>query len=172
MRAGGEAGQKEGKMAKSLVAYFTASGAGVTKGVATRLADAIGADLFEIIPDIPYSPADLDWKDKTSRTTIEMNDPASRPVIASKVADMAAYDKVFVGFPVWWYTCPRIIDTFLESYNFEGKTIIPFATSGSSDIGKSGEDMQAVVKGAKVLEGKRFAAGVSADELKAWAESL
>ena len=157
-------------MKKTLVAWFSASG--VTEKTAKALAKATDADTFAIRPKTPYTAADLDWKDKTSRTTIEMNDPASRPVIASKVADMAAYDKVFVGFPVWWYTCPRIIDTFLESYDFEGKTIIPFATSGSSDIGKSGEDMQAVVKGAKVLEGKRFAAGVSADELKAWAESL
>jgi len=159
-------------MAKALVAYFTASEGRVTKGVAERLAAAIGADLFEIIPDIPYSPADLNWMDKKSRTTTEMNDPASRPVIASQVKNMADYDTVYIGFPIWWYTCPRIIDTFLESYDFAGKTIIPFATSGSSGIGKTGADMQAVVKGAKVLKGERFAKNASADELKAWADSL
>ncbi len=159
-------------MAKSLVAYFTASEGRVTKGVAERLAAAIGADLFEIIPDIPYSPADLDWMDKTSRTTIEMNDQASRPVIASQVKNMGDYDKVFIGFPIWWYTCPRIIDTFLESYDFEGKTIIPFATSGSSPFGKCGADMKAVVKGGTVAEGMRFDKNVKADELKAWAEKF
>ena len=160
-----EEGNMSGK--KALVAYFSASG--VTAGVADRLAKAIGADLFEIKPVQVYTDADLDWRDKQSRSSVEMNDRASRPAIASKVGNMAQYDVVFVGFPIWWYREPSIIDTFMESYDFTGKTIVPFATSGSSGIGDSGKNMQALAPNAKVLEGKRFAKGVPADELKAWA---
>ena len=152
---------------KALVAYFSATG--VTAGVADRLAKAIGAELFEIKPVQIYTDADLDWRDKQSRSSVEMNDRASRPAIASKVDNMAQYDVVFVGFPIWWYREPSIIDTFMESYDFAGKTIIPFATSGSSGIGESGKNMQASAPEAKVLEGKRFPSGVSAEELKKWA---
>lgn len=118
---------------KKLVAYFSASG--VTKKTAETLAEAIGADLFEIKPAVPYTRADLDWTDKQSRSTKEMNDPASRPVVAETLDTMAQYDTVFVGFPIWWYVTPTIIDTFLEQYDFAGKTMIPFATSGGSGMG-------------------------------------
>ena len=154
-------------MSKALVAYFSASG--VTKGVAERLAKGIGADLFEIEPAVPYTGADLNWTDKRSRSTIEMNDRSCRPAIASKVADMAQYDAVFVGFPVWWYREPSIIDTFMEQYDFSGKTVIPFATSGGSQLGDSTRNMQALASGSKVVEGKRFAARASEKELADWA---
>lgn len=120
---------------KKLVAYFSASG--VTKSVAERLAKAAGADLFEIKPEIPYTNADLNWTDKQSRSSREMQDLASRPAIAEKLNNMAEYDTVFLGFPIWWYVAPTIINTFLESYNFAGKTIIPFATSGGSGMGNT-----------------------------------
>ena len=154
-------------MSKALVAYFSASG--VTKAVAERLAKSIGADLFEIEPVVHYTSADLDWTNKKSRSSIEMNDRASRPAIASKIGDMAQYDVVFVGFPVWWYREPSIIDTFMEQYDFTGKTVIPFATSGGSQLGDSAKNMQALATGAKVVEGKRFAARASEKELADWA---
>lgn len=122
-------------MSKRLVAYFSASG--VTAKVAENLADAIGADIFEIQPEVPYTKADLNWMDKKSRSTIEMSDPTSRPGIAVKRDNMDEYDTIFVGFPIWWYIAPTIINTFLESYDLKGKTIIPFATSGGSDMGKT-----------------------------------
>ena len=154
-------------MGKALVAYFSASG--VTKSVAERLAEGIGADLFEIEPVVHYTSADLDWTKKNSRSTIEMNDLSCRPEIASKMADMSQYDVVFVGFPVWWYREPSIIDTFMEQYDFSGKTVIPFATSGGSQLGDSAKNMQMLATGAKVVEGKRFAARASEKELADWA---
>ena len=157
-------------MANTLVVYFSASG--TTKGVAQDLAAAIGADLFEIAPVEPYSAADLDWTDKKSRSTIEMNDESSRPAIAGVVDNMAAYETVFVGFPVWWYVEPRIIDTFLEAYDFAGKTIVPFATSGGSGLGQAPQRMQQLAPGAQVLAGKLLNGRPSAAELKSWAESL
>jgi len=157
-------------MAKTLVAYFSASG--VTAKVAGRLAEAAGADLFEIVPETPYTRADLNWMDKKSRSTIEMNDPACRPAIAGRVADMAEYDRVFVGFPVWWYREPSIIDTFMESYDFSGKTVVPFCTSGGSGLGPAGDNMQKLAPGSKVAAGRRFAASVSSGELADWAESF
>ena len=123
-----------------LVAYFSASG--VTAGRAQEIAKAVGADLYESRPEAPYTQADLDWRDEKSRSTLEMNDPASRPAIAAPVDDMGQYDTVFVGFPVWWYVEPRIIDTFLEAYDFSGKALIPFATSGSSGIEKAEQHMK------------------------------
>ena len=155
-------------MGKTLVAYFSASG--VTEGISKRLADAIGADLFEIKPEQPYSKADLNWQDKQSRSSIEMDDRNSRPVIAEKLENMGQYNTVFVGFPIWWYREPSIIDTFMESYSFEGITIVPFATSGSSGMGDSSKNLQELTKGAKVVEGKRFGSSASADELKSWAQ--
>ena len=157
-------------MADKLVAYFSASG--VTEKVAQSLAGAVGADLFEIAPIEHYTDADLDWRDKKSRSTIEMNDESCRPAIAGTVADMGSYDTVFVGFPVWWYVEPRIIDTFLESYDFSGKTIVPFATSGGSGLGKAPERMQKLVPGAKVTGGKLLNGRVDGNQLKAWADSL
>ena len=154
-------------MSKTLVAYFSASG--ITAKVAKKMAETIGADLFEIKPETPYSGADLNWQNKNSRSSVEMNDRSSRPAIAVKAADMPQYDVVFVGFPVWWYREPSIIDTFMESYDFAGKTVIPFATSGGSGLGDSAVNMQKLAKGAKVVNGKRFSGSASAEELKAWA---
>lgn len=156
-------------MAKALVAYFSASG--VTKRLSDNLAEAIGADIFEIVPEKLYTDADLNWQDQNSRSSVEMKDRSCRPVISSRVEDMAKYEVVFVGFPVWWYREPSIIDTFAEAYDFAGKTIIPFATSGSSGIGDSGKNLAELAKGAKVEEGKRFSANASTDELKAWADA-
>ena len=157
-------------MSKSLVAYFSASG--VTKKVATKLASAIGADIFEIVPKELYTSADLNWMDKKSRSSVEMNDRNCRPEIASKVDDMSKYDTVYVGFPVWWYREPSIIDTFMESYDFSGKTVIPFCTSGGSGLGDSAKNMQALASEAKVIDEKKFSSGVSEEELKKWADSL
>ena len=154
-------------MSKTLVAYFSASG--TTAKVAKKMAEAIGADLFEIKPETPYSGADLNWQNKNSRSSVEMNDRSSRPAIAVKAADMPQYDVVFVGFPVWWYREPSIIDTFMESYDFAGKTVIPFATSGGSGLGDSAANIQKLAKGAKIVNGKRFSGSASAEELKAWA---
>ena len=154
-------------MSKVLVAYFSASG--VTAKLSERLAAAIDADIYEIKPEIPYTGADLNWQDKQSRSSVEMNDRSSRPAIGNKVEDMEQYDTVFVGFPIWWYREPSIIDTFMEAYDFTGKTIVPFATSGGSGMGDSSANMQALAKGAKVVEGKRFGSNASEDELKSWA---
>ncbi len=154
-------------MAKALVAYFSASG--VTKKLSENLAGAIGADLFEIVPETLYTDDDLNWRDKNSRSSVEMNDRSCRPVISSKVENMAQYDVVFIGFPVWWYREPSIIDTFAESYDFGGKTIVPFATSGTSGIGESGKNIGELAKDAHVFDGKRFKANASAEELKDWA---
>src|SRR5699024_12376964 len=125
---------------KVLVAYFSASG--TTARTAKEMAEAIGADLYEIRPEQPYTSADLNWMDKKSRSTLEMNDPSCRPGIAEPVQDMEQYDTVFVGFPIWWYVEPRIVDTFLESYDFSGKTMIRFATSGWSDNRKAEKSMK------------------------------
>ena len=154
-------------MAKALVTYFSASG--VTAKLAKRLAEAVGADMFEIKPETPYTNADLNWQNSQSRSSVEMNDRASRPAIAEKIADMARYSVVFVGFPVWWYREPSIIDTFMEAYDFSGKTVVPFATSGMSGIGDSGKNMQALAPGAKVDAGKRFDSNASEKELADWA---
>ena len=157
-------------MSRKLVAYFSASG--VTAKVAEKLSEAIGADLYAIEPEVPYTKADLDWMDKKSRSTIEMNNPASRPAIAGKRDNMNDYATVFVGFPIWWYVAPTIINTFLESYDLTGKTIIPFATSGGSDMGKTNEKLLPSCKGAKLLDGKVFKASVSGADLAKWAEGL
>lgn len=157
-------------MSRKLVAYFSASG--VTAKVAEKLSEAIGADLYAIEPEVPYTKADLDWMDKKSRSTIEMNNPASRPAITGKRDNMNDYDTVFVGFPIWWYVAPTIINTFLESYDLTDRTIIPFATSGGSDMGKTNEKLLPSCKGAKLLNGKVFKASVSGADLAKWAEGL
>lgn len=154
-------------MSHVLVAYFSASG--VTAKVAQHLAKETGADLFEIEPETPYTSADLNWQDSRSRSSVEMNDRASRPAISSKLEDMSQYDVIFVGFPVWWYREPSIIDTFMEAYDFSGKTVVPFATSGGSPIGDSGSNMQALAPKAKVAKGKRLASGASGKALSQWA---
>lgn len=155
---------------KTLVAYFSASGQ--TAKLAKTLAGVTGGDLFEIAPETAYTAADLDWMDKKSRSTIEMKNPKSRPAIAGKVADMAQYDTVFVGFPIWWYQAPRIIETFLESYDFSGKTVIPFATSGGSGMGKTNEKLAPSCPGAKLLHGKVFNSYSSKADFSAWVETL
>ena len=154
-------------MSKVLVAYFSAGG--TTKRVAERLAGSIGADLHEIAPKVPYTREDLNWQNRQSRSSVEMNDRGARPEIASRVQDMARYDVVFVGFPVWWYREPSIIDTFMELYDFTGKTVIPFATSGGSQMGESGKNLQALAGGAKVEAGRRFGPNASEKELADWA---
>ena len=157
-------------MSKTLVAYFSASG--VTAKLAKTLAKVTNADLFEIKPVTPYTSRDLDWMDKKSRSTIEMQDKASRPEMAEKLSSCAQYDTVFVGFPIWWYVEPRIIDTFLESTDFAGKTIVPFATSGGSGLGKAPERMASLTPGATVLPGKLLNGGPSETTLRTWIENL
>ena len=153
-------------MSKKLVAYFSASG--TTKKVAERLAKAAGADLFEIRPAIPYTSADLNWMDKKSRSSVEMNDPDSRPEIAETMPNMADYDTVFIGFPIWWYVAPHIIHTFLESYDFTGKTLVPFATSGGSGMGRTVDELRKLFPNADWKAGK-LVNGVSDQALAAWA---
>ena len=155
-------------MSKKLVAYFSASG--ITAKVAETLAEATGADIFEIQPEVPYTKADLNWQDKTARSTIEMQNPASRPAIAAKRENMADYDTIFVGFPIWWYVAPTIINTFLESYDLTGKIIIPFATSGGSGMGKTNEKLMPSCPGSKLLEGKLCKSSTGKAELAKWAE--
>ena len=157
-------------MSKALVAYFSASG--VTAKLAKNLAAAAGADLFEIKPEKPYTKADLDWTNKQSRSTVEMNDKSSRPAIANKVENIEQYDTIFVGFPIWWYVAPTIINTFLEQYDLTGKKIVPFATSGGSGMGGTNKELAVSCKGADLVEGKRFPASASVDELKKWAEKV
>ena len=157
-------------MSKTLVTYFSASG--VTENAAKILAEAAGADLYQIQPEVPYTRVDLNWMDKKSRSTIEMNDPASRPAISGKVDNMNQYQNVFIGFPIWWYREPSIIDTFLESYDFSGKRIILFATSGGSGFGKTVQGMTKLAPGAKIEEGRLLNGNVSASDVKKWVESL
>ena len=158
-------------MSKKLVAFFSASG--VTANAAKILAEAAGADIYEIKPEVPYTKADLDWMDKSSRSTIEMQDKSSRPAIADKNADISAYDTIFVGFPIWWYIAPTIINTFLESYDFSGKTIILFATSGGSGFGNTVDNLSCSVSDSTVIkEGKLLNGRPSVSELQQWVESL
>lgn len=154
-------------MSKALVAYFSASG--VTKDVSRKLAEKIEAPLFEIQPEQSYTRADLNWNDTNSRSSLEMKDPNCRPSIKNKVENMDQYDVIFIGFPIWWYREPSIIDTFMESYDFSGKTIVPFATSGGSGMGKSSQNLQRLAPDANVKEGKRFGSRVSGTELSNWA---
>ncbi|MBR7091852.1 MAG: flavodoxin [Clostridia bacterium] len=156
-------------MKKTLIAYFSAGG--VTAQVAQRMAAATGADLFEIRPVQPYTKADLNWMDRNSRSTLEMKDRACRPAMAA-APDVAPYEVILVGFPVWWYREPSIIDTFMESADFTGKTVVPFCTSGGSGLGDSAENLQALAPGALVKKGKRFAASAGAEALKSWAEQF
>lgn len=157
-------------MSRKLVAYFSASG--VTAKVAETLAEAIGADIYEIEPAVPYSKADLDWTNQKSRSSVEMSDPTSRPAIAGKRDNMDDYDTVFVGFPIWWYVAPTIINTFLESYDLTGKTIIPFATSGGSGMGETNEKLQPSCPNSKLIEGKVFKSRTSKSEIIGWADNL
>lgn len=156
-------------MSKKLVAYFSASG--TTKKAAERLAKTVGADLFEIKPAAPYTSADLNWMDKKSRSSVEMNDPASRPEIAGELSNMADYDTVFLGFPIWWYVAPRIISTFVESYDFTGKILVPFATSGGSGMGRTVDELKKLCPKANWKAGK-MANNVSDKALADWANAF
>lgn len=158
-------------MKKILVAYFSASG--TTARAAKALAGAIGAQIYEIKPEKPYTRADLDWTDKRSRSSVEMSDKSSRPALADKNAPVSECDVIFLGFPVWWYTAPTIINTFLESYDFSCKKIILFATSGGSGFGKTKDDLlNSAGKTAEICEGKILNGSLNAAELKTWSESL
>lgn len=158
----------------TLVAYFSASEAHITAQVAKTLAEATDADLFEIVPEQIYTTEDLDWHNDKSRSSVEMKDSTARPAVASKVENMAQYNTIYVGFPIWWYTAPRIVNTFLEQYDLTGKTIIPFATSGGSNMGKSGEDLKkASAPNANwILPGKVLNGNPPVDSLKVWIETL
>ena len=158
-------------MKKVLVAYFSASG--VTAKTARELAAVENADLFEIAPEVPYTAADLDWRDKNSRSTVEMKDPDCRPPVKGAVEDMAKYDAVFVGFPIWWGREPSVVDTFLTGYSFAGKTIVPFCTSGGSGMGKTADRIRSLVgDGVTVDEGRRLGGELSAEDLRLWTEGL
>ena len=157
-------------MSKKLVAYFSASG--TTAKVAKTLAEAAGADLYEIKPQVPYTKADLNWMDKQARSTVEMNDKSSRPAIVTGDLDVSGYDTILLGFPIWWYIAPTIINTFLEAYDFSGKTIVLFATSGGSGFGQAVALLQPSAPNAAIREGKLLNGRQTADGLKAWVDSL
>lgn len=158
-------------MGKTLVAYFSASG--ITAKVADKLADALGADIYEIRPETPYTKADLNWMDKKSRSTIEMNDKTIRPAIADQNARIDEYNTIFLGFPIWWYVAPTIINTFLESYDFAGKKIILFATSGGSRFGKTVEELKvSVPDSCEIVEGKLLNGIQTIPSIRKWTESL
>ena len=155
---------------KVLVAYFSATG--TTKGVAEHIANGLNADIYEIVPEDPYTDADLNYNDNNSRTTIEMNDPNARPAISGSVENMEQYDIIFVGYPIWWGEAPRIVSTFMESYDFSGKTIVPFCTSGSSGIGSSASNLERLTSGATWLDGRRLNGSDSQDTVMEWVNSL
>ncbi len=157
-------------MGKTLVTFFSATG--VTARLAKSLAQATGADLYQIQPQTPYTKADLDWKDRRSRSSVEMSDPTYRPQIIGSCHRMEDYDTIFVGFPIWWYVAPTIVNTFLESYDLSGKTIIPFATSGGSPMGKTNEALAPSCPGARLLPGRVLKASASQETLTAWVRSL
>ena len=157
-------------MKKTLVAYFSASG--TTAKAAKVLAKAAGADLYEIKPAVPYTRADLNWMDSNSRSSVEMKNKASRPALADTDARIADYDVIFLGFPIWWYVAPTIVNTFLEHYDFSGKTIILFATSGGSGLGKSASGLKSSAPGAKIVDGRMLNGRMSESDLKAWVDGL
>ena len=164
--------QNEGvkKMPKKLVAYFSASG--TTARVAKELAEAAKADLYEIRPETKYTSNDLDWRDKSSRSTVEMADKKSRPKLADKNAKIADYDVIFIGFPIWWYVAPHIINTFLESYDFSGKKVVLFATSGGSGFGNTVKELQPSAPKAQIIEGKLLNGRIDKASLAKWAEQF
>lgn len=153
-------------MSKILVSYFSASG--VTKGVAEKIANAVEGDLFEIEPVEKYTDADLNWMDKKSRSTIEMNDRSFRPPVKNKVENLSDYDKVVIGFPVWWYTAPTIINTFIEENDLTGKSIYIFCTSGSSGVDGSLNDLKNTYANLNFISGKRLKSNVDLEEIKTW----
>lgn len=153
-----------------LVVYFSATG--MTKGVAEKIADGTNADIYEITPETPYTDADLNYHDNKSRSTIEMNDESARPAISGSVENMEQYDIIFVGYPIWWGEAPRILCTFVESYDFTGKTVVPFCTSASSGVGSSATNLEKLTSGANWLAGKRFSGGESAGTVMDWVNGL
>ena len=157
------------KETKTLVAYFSATG--TTMEAATRLAQIAGADLHEIVPETRYTPADLNWHDKNSRSSVEMADKSSRPAVTGRVENMAQYDTVFVGFPIWWYIAPTIVNTFLEQYDLKGKTIVPFFTSGGSDAGETLNYLKPSAPNAVWVAPKNFNY-LTDEDIKAWVDSL
>ena len=161
--------QNETKEMKTLVAYFSASG--VTRQVATQLAEVANADLYEIVPEQLYTDKDLNWRDSLSRSSVEMKDKTSRPAIKKSELNMDDYNVVYVGFPIWWYTCPTIINTFMEAYDFSGKTVIPFATSGGSTIEQACQDLKSAYPKANWKDGKLLN-GATKDELEEWVKNL
>ena len=154
----------------ALVAYFSATG--TTAKAAKALANAVGGALYEIKPAIPYTGADLNWMDKGSRSSVEMGDTSSRPALADTDAPVAGYDVIFLGFPVWWYVAPTILNTFLEAYDFTGKTIVLFATSGGSGLGQSAARLRPSAPGAKIVDGRMLNGRLNEAELRQWAEGL
>ena len=155
---------------KMLVAYFSATN--TTRGIAEHIANGLNADIYEIVPEEPYTDADLNYNDNNSRTTIEMNDPDARPAISDSVEDMEQYAIVFIGFPIWWGEAPRIVSTFVESYDFSGKTIVPFCTSGGSGVGSSATNLEQLTDGADWLPGKRLNGSDSQDTVMEWVNGL
>ena len=155
---------------KILVAYFSATNN--TEGIAQKLADGLGADLYEITPEQPYTDEDLDYGNSESRSSVEMNDPSARPAISGSIENMEQYDVVFIGYPIWWGEAPRIMSTFIESYDFSGKTLTAFCTSASSGFGNSDSALRSAANGATWLDGHRFSAGASADDVMEWANGL
>ncbi len=156
-------------MKKTLAAYFSASG--VTAEAAKKLAKAAGADLYEIKPAVPYTDKDLDWRNEQTRSSVEMRSKASRPALADNNADISQYDTIYLGFPIWWYVAPTIINSFLESYDFSGKTIILFATSGGSGFGSTAKNLKSsVASDTNIIEGKIN--NMSDESLRTWIESL
>lgn len=155
---------------KVLVAYFSATG--TTEGVAEHIANGLNADIYEIIPEEPYTDADLNYHDNSSRSTVEMNDPSSRPAISGSVEDMEQYDIVFIGYPIWWGEAPRIVSTFVESYDFSGKTVVPFCTSGGSGVGSSGTNLEELTSGATWMAGRRLNGSDSQDTVMEWVNGL
>lgn len=162
--------ETEAEGTKVLVAYFSATG--TTEGVAEHIANGLGADLYEIVPEEPYTEADLDYRDNSSRSTLEMNDPSSRPAISGSVENMDRYSIVFIGYPIWWGEAPRIVSTFVESYDFSGKTVVPFCTSGGSGVGSSASNLEELTSGATWLEGQRLNGSDSQDTVMEWVDGL
>ena len=160
----------EEQATKVLVAYFSATN--TTQGIAEHIANGLSADIYEIVPEEPYTDADLNYNDNNSRTTIEMNDPNARPAISGSIENMEEYDVLFIGFPIWWGEAPRIVSTFMESYDFSGKTIVPFCTSGGSGMGSSAANLEQLTSGAQWLAGQRLNGSDSQEQVMEWVNGL
>ena len=166
----GENSELDSGDSKILIAYFSATNN--TENIANHLYEILDADLYEIVPDQPYTSDDLNYNDSSSRSSLEMNDSDARPAISGSVDNMEQYDVIFLGYPIWWGEAPRIVSTFLESYDLSGKTVVPFCTSASSPMGSSAEELQELTDGAAWLEGQRFSGGASASDVQSWVDSL